>query len=109
MHNGVFLDELRSSAVWPFEQGPYLTTFTLQSRFELAMRRVLLHQATAMQSLRAMQDEINADIQAQRRTPGRREFFGSLLSWICAALSASVGISLWRLLRRKSRPANAGP
>ncbi|HEX7574359.1 MAG TPA: sugar ABC transporter substrate-binding protein [Bacteroidota bacterium] len=107
MHNRVFLDELPSSVVWPFEQGPYLTTFTLQSRFELAMRRVLLHQVTPMQSLRVMQDEINGDIQAQRRVPERRPFAGSVLSWVCAALCASVCVSAWRLLRRSSA-ANSG-
>jgi multiple sugar transport system substrate-binding protein len=106
MHNQVFIDELPSSVVWPFEQGPYLTTFTLQSRFELAMRRVLLHQATPMQSLRAMQDEINGDIQAQRRVPEQRPFSGSVLSWVCAALGAFVCVSARRLLRM-SRQANA--
>lgn len=108
MQNRVFLDELPSSVVWPFEQGPYLTTFTLQSRFELAMRRVLLHQSTAIQSLRVMQDEINGDIQAQRRVPDRRPFSGSILSWVCAAVCASVCVSAWWLLRR-SRAASAGP
>jgi ABC-type glycerol-3-phosphate transport system substrate-binding protein len=107
MHNRVFLDELPSSVVWPFEQGPYLTTFTLQSRFELAMRRVLLHQSTAIQSLRAMQAEINGEIQAQRRVPERRPFSGSILSWVCAALCAGMCVTAWRLLW-KSRSANAG-
>jgi multiple sugar transport system substrate-binding protein len=102
MHNQVFLDELPSSVVWPFEQGPYLTTFALQSRFELAMRRVLLHQATAIQSLRAMQEEINGEIQAQRRVPDRRQFAGSILSWLCAALCAAVCVSALRFLWRGS-------
>ena len=107
MHNRVFLDELPSSVMWPFEQGPYLTTFTLQSRFELAMRRVLLRQSTAIQSLRVMQDEINGDIEAQRRVPERRPFAGSILSWVCAVLCASVCVSAWRLLKR-SRAPNLG-
>ena len=105
MHNRVFLDELPSSVVWPFEQGPYLTTFALQSRFELAMRRVLLHQATAVQSLRAMQEEISGEIQAQRRVPDRRQFAGSILSWLCAVLCAAVCISAFRFVfRRSGRP-----
>jgi multiple sugar transport system substrate-binding protein len=110
MNNRVFLDELPSSGVWPFEQGPYLTTFTLQSRFELAMRRVLLHQATAMQSLRAMQEDINGEIRAQHRVPDRRPFSGSVLSWLCVVLCAAVCISAWRSLSRRvrGRASNGG-
>jgi multiple sugar transport system substrate-binding protein len=108
MHNRVFLDELPSSVVWPFAQGPYLTTFTLQSRFELAMRRVLLHQATVMQSLRVMQDEINGEIRTQRRVPDRRLFPGSVLSVLCVSLCAVGCFSAWRLLGRKRRSRAAG-
>jgi multiple sugar transport system substrate-binding protein len=104
MHNRVFIDELPASVMWPFEQGPYLTTFTLQSRFELAIRRVLLHEATAMQSLREMQDEVNRDIRAQRRVAPRAEFTGSVLWWVCAASSFVLSISAGgRLLRRRTR------
>jgi multiple sugar transport system substrate-binding protein len=105
MNNRVFIDELPSSVVWPFAQGPYLTTFTLQSRFELAMRRVLLHQATAAQSLLVMQDEINGEIRTQRALPGEKPFAGSVLSWLCACLFVSGCIVVWRLLvkRRSGR------
>lgn len=109
MHNRTFLDELPTSVMWPFEQGPYLTTFTLQSQFELAMRRVLLHQGTAMQSLRIMQDEINRDIRAQHRLPDRRPFAGSFVSWLCAALCIAGCFSAWRLLSgTRRRSASSG-
>ena len=58
-------------------------------------------------SFDTLQDEINGEIQAQRRVPDRRTFAGSILSRVCAALCASVCISVWRLLRR-SRAANLG-
>jgi hypothetical protein len=69
--------------------------------------RVLLHQSTAIQSLRAMQAEINGEIQAKRRVPEGRPFRGSILSRVCAALCAGMCVLAWRLLR-KSRAANAG-
>ena len=99
MHNRVFLEELRSSVVWPFAQGPYLTTFTLQAAFERAMRRVLLGESTAGESLRAMQDEINADIRAQREAPRRSQFAGSVLFWLCGLLLAAACLHAWRRFR----------
>ena len=110
MNNRVFIDELPSSVVWPFAQGPYLTTFTLQSRFELAVRRVLLHEATAVQSLRIMQDEINGEIRTQRTHTAARPFAGSVLSWLCAALCAAAFFLAWRLFRKRgSRAPAAAP
>jgi multiple sugar transport system substrate-binding protein len=108
MHNRVFIEELPASVMWPFEQGPYLTTFTLQSRFELAVRRVLLHQATAMESLREMQDEINGEIRSQRRVPRRAEFTGSVLWWLCAGACFGVCVSAGRRLLKIRRASGPG-
>ncbi len=96
MNNRVFLDELRSSVMWPFAQGAYLTTFTLQSRFEQAVRRVLLHRDAPLASLRAMQEEINTDIRSARAVPERVPFAGSVLFWTSLAAAGAAGLYIRR-------------
>ena len=93
MNNRVFLDELPVSVPWPYEQGPYLPLYTLQSQTDLALRRIHLGQASIHQSVMIMQDNVNAAIQAQRHVPAPKPFIGSVLFFICAA-----GIALTTLL-----------
>jgi multiple sugar transport system substrate-binding protein len=96
MKNRVFLDELPHSVVWPFEQGIYVTHFVLQSQLELAIRRVLLGQMTATQSLRVMQDNVNGVIRSHRTAPQPVPFMGSVLSYVCGAVAAGLLIVLVR-------------
>ena len=106
MKNRVFLDELPHSVVWPFEQGIYVTHFVLQTQLELAIRRVLLGQMTAMQSLRIMQDNVNGVIQSHRTAPDAVPFFGSVLSYVCGACAA--GLFLFLVRRRGVRLPGRG-
>ncbi|HTY59733.1 MAG TPA: hypothetical protein VMF59_13000, partial [Bacteroidota bacterium] len=64
-----------------------------------AMRRVLLGESTAGESLRAMQDEINADIRAQREAPRRSQFAGSVLFWLCGLFLIAACFQAWRRFR----------
>jgi multiple sugar transport system substrate-binding protein len=100
MHNGVFLDELAHSVGWPFDQGAYLTQHTLQSQMDLAMRRILLGEATAIQSLKIMQDNVNRIIAIQRRVSEPKLFFGSLLFYLCCVFLIVVPLGLWTHNRR---------
>jgi multiple sugar transport system substrate-binding protein len=102
MANRVFLDELPRSVPWPFEQGPYLSTFALQSQTEEAVRRVLLGRATVMESLRLMQDELNREIRAQRAVPVAARFAGSVALFVCCVLLAAAGVAAWWSVRRVS-------
>lgn len=98
----VFIDELPGAAPWPFIQGPYLSGFALQSRFESAVRRVLLHQAAPLESLRMMEQEVNAQIRSARDTPPRRRFAGSALFYVsCALCMAACAAALRSLIRRR--------
>lgn len=100
MNNRVFLDELPHSTPWPYEQGPYLSLYTLQSQMDLALRRIHLGQATIHQSLTTMQENINAAIRAQRYVPVPRPFLGSALFFLCVA-AATLTVLLVVLIRRR--------
>ena len=103
MHGGVFIDELANAVPWPFVQGPYLSPFALQSRFEAAVRRVLLAQARPQESLRMMEDEVNALIGSARGVPSPRGFAGSVLFWLCAAFAAAAAAAAARAVIRARR------
>ena len=96
MNNRVFLDELRYSVAWPYEQGPFLTQHTLVSQMDLAMRRILLGQASTMQSLRIMEENVNNVIANQHRVPDPRPFVGSLLFYITSGLVAMTLFAAWK-------------
>ncbi len=100
MNNRVFLDELPTSTPWPYEQGPYLSLYTLQSQLDLALRRIHLGQATIHQSLTIMQENVNAAIRAQRYVPVPQPFLGSALFFFCAG-GAALTILLAVLVHRR--------
>jgi len=102
MNNRVFLEELPTSVTWPFDQGPFVTHYTLQSQLDLAMRRVLLGQATVMQSLKIMEANVNATIATQRHTAQPKPFVGSLLFFLSAGILAAGTLAAWTLHRRRS-------
>jgi ABC-type glycerol-3-phosphate transport system substrate-binding protein len=102
MNNRVFLEELPTSVTWPFDQGPFVTHYTLQSQLDLAMRRVLLGQATVMQSLKIMDANVNATIATQRHTAQPKPFVGSLLFFLSAGILAAGTLVAWKLHRRRS-------
>jgi hypothetical protein len=101
MNNRVFLQELPHSVGWPFPQGPYLTFFTIQSQYDLALRRILLGEATTMQSLKIMEENINNVIQEQRALPRRAAFVGSLLFYLCCAAPLVLVALVWTRRRRR--------
>ena len=101
MNNQVFLDELRSSVGWPFVQGPWVSSYVLQSQLELAVRRVLLGQATTMQSLKIMDDEVNRNIQTQRRVAEPKRFAGSVMFYLCLTIVATGSLIVWNIRGRR--------
>jgi len=101
VRGSVFLDELPGAANWPFIQGPYLSGYALQSRFEAAVRRVLLGEATPIGSLRMMEQEVNRAIRDARDIPREKKFAGSVLSYICVSLGAAVLLLAWRAFARR--------
>jgi multiple sugar transport system substrate-binding protein len=101
MNNRVFLDELPSSVVWPYEQGVYLTQLTIQTQLDLALRRILLGQATVMASLQIMEDNLNAAIATQRQISEPKAFVGSVLFFACLGAVAVCPLAIWRFGRRK--------
>jgi multiple sugar transport system substrate-binding protein len=101
MNNQVFLDDLRWATGWPFDQGPYLTHHVLQSETDLVMRRVLLGQATALQSLKSMEDNVNRIIRIQRSLPEPRPFVGSVLFYLCCGIPSVFAAVMLRHQRRK--------
>jgi multiple sugar transport system substrate-binding protein len=103
MNNRVFLDELPVSVPWPFELGPFVTHYTLQSQLDLALRRIHLGQATTHQSLMIMQENINAAIRAQRHVPAPRPFVGSVLFIVCGVTLALAPLVI-RFIRRRRHP-----
>jgi multiple sugar transport system substrate-binding protein len=107
MNNRVFLDELPFSTGWPFEVGPYVSTYTLQSQFELAVRRVLLGHATVSQSLKIMEAEVNTAIRAQRRVAQPKPFVGSVAFLACTGIVvATVSLAWYRRRRGRHRRAD---
>jgi len=104
----VFVDALRGAAPWPFVQGPYLSGFALQSRFEGAVRRVLLHEAAPLESLRMMEEDVNALIHSARDVPPPRRFAGSALFYLLSALCAAALAAAARSLIRRRRAAASG-
>ena len=106
MSNHVFLDELPSSVVWPYEQGPHISAYTLQSQLELAVGRVLLGRATVAQSLKAMEAEVNRIIRAQRDVPVPRPFIGSAAFFLSAGMLILAPVALLAY-RRRTRPLPA--
>jgi len=100
MRNHVFLEELPSSVVWPVVQGPYLTSYALLSELDYAMRRIHLGQASAIQSLTIMQDNLNSIIARQRRRPQAAQFIGSLPFYLSCGLLILVA-QLWIQRRRR--------
>ena len=96
MNNRVFLDELRYAITWPYDQGPFLSQLTLLSEMDLAMRRILLGQATTMQSLTTMQRNVNDVIDSQRRRPEPKPFAGSMLFCITTALAVITLLAAWK-------------
>ena len=105
MNNRVFLDELPYSLVWPFDQGPYATQHTIYSQLDLAMRRVLLGQATVSQSLKIMQDNLNSVIEKQRQVVHPKPFAGSALFYICMGIAIAGPLTILGLIRRRHRHA----
>lgn len=101
MNNRVFLDELPYSVVWPFEQGPYATQLTIYTQMDLAMRRVLLGQATVKQSLQMAQDDLNTVMRKQRELVIPRPFAGSALFYIGIAVGIASAATLWGFVRRR--------
>jgi multiple sugar transport system substrate-binding protein len=101
MDNRVFLDELRYAITWPYDQGPFLSQLTLLSEMDLAMRRILLRQASTMQSLKTMQRNINTIIDNQRRTPEPKPFVGGVLFTITSGLAGLALIITWKRRMRK--------
>jgi hypothetical protein len=67
---------------------------------DLAMRRILLGEATAIQSLKIMQDNVNRIIAIQRRVSEPKLFFGSLLFYLCCVFLIVVPLGLWTHNRR---------
>ncbi len=106
MNNRVFLDELPVSVPWPYEQGPYLSLYTLQSQMDLALRRIHLGQATIHQSLMIMQENVNAAIRAQRYVPIPKPFLGSTLFFLCCAAVALTTAIIFLFRRRRPPDAN---
>jgi multiple sugar transport system substrate-binding protein len=100
MHNEVFLEGLASSAIWPAVQGPYLTGYELLSQLDLAMRRIQLGQASPIQSLRIMQDNLNTVIARQRQRPEPERFIESLLFYLSSGL-LFLAVCVWILRRRR--------
>lgn len=98
----VYLDELRHSVGWPFNQGPYLTQHTLQAETDYALRRILLGQSNIKESLQMMQDNVNRVIANERRLPDARPFIGSVVFYgLTLCLLALAGL-LWKSHRRKT-------
>lgn len=100
MDNAVFLEELPHSVPWPFEQGAYVTHYTLQSQLELAMRRILLGQSTVTQSLKVMELNVNATIALQRHVAHPRAFVGSVPFYVCCSIPLAVIALFWKRSRR---------
>jgi multiple sugar transport system substrate-binding protein len=101
MNNRVFLDELRYSVTWPFDQGPYVSLYTLQSEMDEAMRRILLGQATPTQTLKIMEDNVNRVIATARRVPQPERFAGSIMFYLCLGLLVLPGLAILTLRRRR--------
>jgi multiple sugar transport system substrate-binding protein len=100
MHNEVFLSELPYAVEWPFPQGPYLTEHILQSETDLAQRRILLGEATVMQSLQTMEDNVNRVIAAERGVPAAKPLVGSVLFYFLCTLPF-VAVAAVRASRRR--------
>jgi multiple sugar transport system substrate-binding protein len=100
MNNRVFVDELPGSSGWPFEQGPYVTAYVLQSQMELALRRVHLGEMTVRESFRTMEENVNAVIRAQRAEPAARSFAGSAVFFVLLGL-LGTGAAVAALMRGK--------
>lgn len=102
--NHVFLDELPSSVPWPYEQGPYVSTYTLQSQLELAVQRVLLGRASVPASLKMMEDEVNRIMRAGREVPSPRPFVGSVAFILVACIVLLVPLAVIAARRRHAEP-----
>jgi multiple sugar transport system substrate-binding protein len=96
MNNRVFVDELRHAITWPYEQGPFLSQLTLLSEMDLAMRRILLGQASTMHALTVMQRNVNNVIGSQRRQPEPRPFIGSMLFYMTIGLAGTTLLAVWK-------------
>jgi ABC-type glycerol-3-phosphate transport system substrate-binding protein len=107
MSNHVFIDELPASVTWPYEQGPYLSAYTLQSQLELAVGRVLLRQASVSRSLKMMEDEVNRIIRVRREVPSPRPFAGSVACVLSVCILLLVPLVLIVHRRKRSRPEPA--
>jgi ABC-type glycerol-3-phosphate transport system substrate-binding protein len=99
----VYLDELRYSVGWPFDQGPYLTQHTLQAETDYALRRILLGHANTGQSLKIMQDHVNRIIANERHIPEAEPFLGSVVFYSSSASLLALVTFLWKSRRRKTR------
>lgn len=104
MNNRVFLDELPGSSGWPFEQGPFLTAYGLQSQMELAFRRVHLGQMTVRESFRKMEENVNDMIRAHQTRPEPRRFAGSVSFFALLLLIVAGVILLSRAYARRISP-----
>jgi len=107
MSNHVFIDELPRSVAWPYEQGPFLSAYTLQSQLERAVGRVLLGRATVAQSLKIMEDEVNGVIREQRAVPRARPFVGSVAFFLSGAILCVVPLAAVAYRRKQNRHAAA--
>ncbi len=104
MSNHVFLDELPSSVTWPYEQGPYVSAYTLQSQLELAVGRVLLGRATVSRSLKMMENEVNRIIRVRREVPSPRPFVGSVAFVLAVCILVLVPLAFIAYRRKRSSP-----
>jgi multiple sugar transport system substrate-binding protein len=102
LDNRVFLEELQHSVVWPVVQGPYLTGHTMLTELELAMRKIQLGQASPIQALTVMQENLNRTIARQRRVPEAASFAGSVPFYLCCASLVLAGYIWFRTRRRHS-------
>jgi multiple sugar transport system substrate-binding protein len=101
MKNRVFVDELSGCTGWPYEQGPYVTAYVLQSQMELAFRRVHLGEMTVKESFRRMEEDVNGLIRAQQASPEPRRFTGSVSFFVLVVLIAAGGILAIRARGRR--------
>ena len=102
MRNEMFLKNLSSSAIWPAVQGPYLTGYSLLSELDFAMRRIQLGQASPLQSLGVMQENLNRVIARQRTEPQAAQFLGSLPFYLCC-LGLVLAAQFWFRQTRRDR------
>jgi hypothetical protein len=74
----------------------------LQSETDYALRRILLGQASVMQSLAIMQNSVNRVIATERRVPEPQVFVGGVLFYLCCSVFVATAAVVWNVRRRKT-------